>query len=182
MSSGAGRWPWGPHAADGAVEGGGQAGQGERPDQQPEVAEGDVVEVGLQQQVDDDAGEPGGDQVATESWPDGDHESGDDLDDADGEHGLVGVAGNEVVDLGREVLLPVDEPVEELVETEQDRCDGEADAQQGERLEHRVVEPRCGAATLPGRWGWVTAMATPLLKVTKFDVRSRICCVNGVLF
>ena len=75
----------------------------ERAEQQPEVAQGDVVEVGLQQQVDDDAGEPGGDQVATEAGPDGDDETGDDLDDTDGEHGLVGVAGNEVVDLGGEV-------------------------------------------------------------------------------
>ena len=48
----------------------------------------------MQQQVDDDPAQPGGDEVATEPRPDGDDESGDDLDDADGEHRLVGVAGD----------------------------------------------------------------------------------------
>ena len=38
-------------------------------------------------------------------------------------------------------MLPVDEPVEELVEPEQDRGDGEPDAQQRERLERGVVQP-----------------------------------------
>ena len=44
----------------------GQPGEGQRREQEPEVAQGDVVVVGLQQQVDDDAGQPGGDQVAAE--------------------------------------------------------------------------------------------------------------------
>ena len=37
--------------------------------------------------------------------------------------------GIEVVDLRRQVDAPVDQPVEELVEPEQDRGDGETDAQ-----------------------------------------------------
>ena len=40
------------------VVGGGQQGQGERPDQEPEVSQGNVVEARVRQQVNDDAGEP----------------------------------------------------------------------------------------------------------------------------
>ena len=54
------------HGRGGAVERGGEPGQGQRGEQEPEVAQGDVVEVGLQEQVDDDPGEPGGDEVAAE--------------------------------------------------------------------------------------------------------------------
>ena len=54
-----------------------------RAEQQPEVAQRDVVVVGLQEQVDDDPAEPGGDEVAAELGADRDDEAGDDLDDAD---------------------------------------------------------------------------------------------------
>ena len=137
-----------------AVERGGEAGQARRADQEPEVAQGDVVEVRLEQQVGDDPGQPGGDEVAAELRAHGDDEAGDDLDDADGEHRLVGVAGDEVVDLRRQVDPPVDEPVEELVQPEQDRGDGEADAQERERLVGGVGEPGLGGRrgrTLVGR-------------------------------
>ena len=60
------------------------AGRGQRGEQEPEVAQRDVVVVGLEQQVDDDPGQPCGDEVAAELGPDGDDQSGDDLDDADG--------------------------------------------------------------------------------------------------
>jgi hypothetical protein len=107
------------------VEGGSQAGQAQRCEQQTEVAQGDVVEAGLQQQIDDDPGQPGSDEVAPELGADRDDEPGDNLDDPDGQHRLVGVAGNEIVDLGRQVDAPVDEPVEEIVEPEHDRDDRE---------------------------------------------------------
>ena len=105
----------------------------------------------MQQQVDDDPGEPRGDEVAAEARADGDDEAGDDLDRADGVHDLVRAAGQEVGDLGREVAVPVDEHVGELVEAEEDRRDGEADPQQPERLERRVGEVGARRAGRRGR-------------------------------
>ena len=78
--------------------------------------------------------EPGGNQVAAELRSQCDDEAGDDLHDPDDEHCLVGVARDQVVDLRREVDGPVDEPVQELVEPEQDRGDREPGPQQHERL------------------------------------------------
>ena len=85
----------------------------------------------------------------------------------------MGVAGEEVVDLGGQVDRPVDEPVEELVEPEQDRRDGEADAQQHERLEGGVVESaaggrRCGAVG----WTLIVVIRNLLLKVSHLDDRT----------
>ena len=65
---------------------------------------------------------------------DGHQNTGQDLDHPDGQHGLVGRAGDQVVDPGRQVPLPVGEDVEELVQTERDGGDGEDRAQQQERL------------------------------------------------
>src|SRR5688500_3980564 len=77
----------------GAVERGGEPGQRQRAEQQAEVAQGDVVEVSLHQQVHDDAAEPCGDEITAEPGSKGDDEPRDDLDDTDREHRLVGVAG-----------------------------------------------------------------------------------------
>ena len=128
------------HVRAGAREGGGQAGERQRAEQQSEVAQGDVPVAADEQQVDDDAGEPRGDEVPAEPRADRDDEPGDDLDRADDVHDLVRAAGQVVGDLGREVTVPVDEHVRELVEAEEDRRDGEADAQQPERLDRRVGE------------------------------------------
>src|SRR5688500_20120636 len=85
------------------VEGGGQARQGQRRQQEPEVAQGHVVVVGLQQQVGDDPGQPGGNEVTAELRTEGDDEARDDLDDPDGEEGRVGVAGHKIGELRGEV-------------------------------------------------------------------------------
>ena len=111
-------------------------------------------------------------QAATgsaEAGPDGDDEAGDDLDDPDGDHGLVGVAGDEVVDLGSEVDLPVHEPVEELVEAEEDGGDGE-------RTRRRVKAWKVGSSSgcpvpEPGGRRRVVAMEALLLKVNIVDHR-----------
>ena len=50
-----------------AVEGGRQAGKGQRREQEPEVAQRDVVIVRLQEQVGDDPAQPSGDQVPAEA-------------------------------------------------------------------------------------------------------------------
>ena len=47
--------------------------------------------------------EPGGDEQAPKRGAQGDEEAGGDLDDADDVHGVVGAAGHDVVDPGREV-------------------------------------------------------------------------------
>src|SRR4029450_7179731 len=83
------------------------------------------VAVAEQEQVDDDAGQPGGDQVAAEPGPDRDHQPGDDLDDADGDHGGGGGAGDQAVDGRGQVGGPVGQQVGELVQAEQDRGDHE---------------------------------------------------------
>ena len=62
-----------------ARERGGQPGQGDGTEEQAEVAERDVVVVAEHEQVDDDPGQPGGDEVAAEPGTDGDDEAGDDL-------------------------------------------------------------------------------------------------------
>src|SRR5215471_11297480 len=122
-----------------ALVGGCEPGEGHRPDQQPEVAQGDVVEVGLNEEVHDDAGQPGGDQIAAEPGTEGDDQSRHDLDDAHRQHRLVGVARDEVIDLRCKVDRPVDEQIEELVEAEHDRRHDEASTEEPERLEGRVV-------------------------------------------
>jgi len=113
----------------------GQPGERERTEHQPEVAQRDVAVAADEQQVDDDAAEPAGDQQAAVSRSNRDHETGDDLDDADDVHRVVGVAGQDAVELAREVARPViGEHLGELVQAEQDRRDGEGDPQKQERL------------------------------------------------
>ena len=85
-------------------------------------------------------GQPGGDEVAAEPGPHGDDEPGDDLDGADGVHQRVCLGVEQVGELGRQVAVPVDEDVEELVQPEQDRSDDEPDPQEPERLVRRVLE------------------------------------------
>ena len=59
----------------------------------------------------------------------------DDLDAAHEVHGVLGAARQDVVELGGEVAGPVvGQRLGELVEAEEDRRDGERDAQQQERL------------------------------------------------
>ena len=62
-------------------------------------------------------------------------EPGHDLDDPDQVHGVLGRAGDEVVEMRREIARPVvGEHLGELVEPEQDGRDGECDPQQQEGL------------------------------------------------
>jgi hypothetical protein len=74
--------------------------QRQRAEQQAEVAQRDVAVAADEQQVDDDAAEPAGDEQPAEARRDGDDEAGDDLDDADDVHGVGGAAGDDVVELG----------------------------------------------------------------------------------
>jgi hypothetical protein len=59
---------------------------------------------------------------------DGHDQPGGDLDTTDEVHEVLGGARGDVVDPPREVVGPVDGPVEELVDPEQDRRGREADA------------------------------------------------------
>ena len=85
-----------------------------------------------------------GHQVAPRTWAHRDGEAGDDLDAPDGTQRLLGIAGDEIVDLGGQEDAPVDEPVEELVDPDQDRGGGEADPKQGQGLVGGFVEPAPG--------------------------------------
>ena len=64
----------------------GQESQRERPEQQPEVAQGDVAVAPHEQEVDDDAPELAGHQQAAEARRDRNHEARGDLDHADQVH------------------------------------------------------------------------------------------------
>ena len=75
-----------------SAPGRGQAGKGDRAHEQTEVAQGDVVEV-AEQQVDDDSGQPRGDDVGTYPGQHGHQDTGRDFDDADGQHRPVGRSG-----------------------------------------------------------------------------------------
>ena len=124
--------------------------------------------------------EPGGDDVGAVAGLERDDDAGHDLDHSDQVHRGRGAAGDDVVDPGRQVDLPVDQDVEELVEAEDDRRDGEGDPQQQERLvggvaleafaERRAtaVRPRAGREWRWWTWGlrsvWLTAV--PVLRVS----------------
>src|SRR3954447_4315306 len=112
----------------GAGEGAGKPREGERAEHQAEVAQGNVAVAADQQQVQDDAAEPGRHEVSAEARAHENHQPGGDLDDPDHVHGVGRGAGDDVVELAREVAGPlVREHVRELVETEQDRRGGERD-------------------------------------------------------
>src|SRR5665811_1101427 len=68
---------------------GGEPGQGQGSQEEPEVPQGHVVEPWDEQEVHDDADEPRGDDWPAEAWVDGDDHAGDGLDDSDGVHELV---------------------------------------------------------------------------------------------
>src|SRR5919108_4025397 len=73
-------------------------------------------------------------------------EPGDDLYGADDVHRILGAAGDQVVELGRQVLGPVaDHDLGELVESEQNRRDGEGDAQDQERLRGGIRAQHAGS-------------------------------------
>lgn len=58
-----------------------------------EVAQRDVVQAADQQQIDDDASEPPGDDVPAEVWQQRQEQAGSHLHDPDGEHRLVRLPG-----------------------------------------------------------------------------------------
>src|SRR6476661_845189 len=86
----------------------------ERAQEQPEVAQRDVVEAGVGEQVEDDPRQPAGDHVGAVARLDRHQQPGDDLGHADDVHELLAGARRDVVDPRRQVGGPVDEDVEEL--------------------------------------------------------------------
>jgi hypothetical protein len=75
-------------------------------------SQGDVAVAADDEEVDDDAAQPRGDEQPAEAGADGDDEAGSDLDDAHEVHGVCGA---------------------------QDRRDGERDPQQHERLRDGIA-------------------------------------------
>jgi hypothetical protein len=121
---------------------------------QAEVAERDVAEAAHEQQVQDDAAEPRGNEVAADARRDEDDEARNDLDNADDVHRVRGGAGDQAVELARQVARPVvGQDVRELVQAEQDRRDRERDPQQGERLGGGVVAQVVRAGQRDGSQG-----------------------------
>ena len=93
-------------------------------------------------------------------------EAGDDLDAAHEVHGVLGAAGEDVVELGGEVAGPVvGQHLGELVEAEEDRRDGERDAQQQERLRGRIAAQDVRGGIGTGRTRPETALLMGILLV-----------------
>src|SRR5213592_1142075 len=113
-----------------------QPAERERAEHEPEVAQRDVVVLGgvVRQQVDDDARQPARHDERAYARRDRHEETRHDLDRADDVHEVLAASGDDGVDPAGEVVRPVHGPVEELVDAEEDRRDGEADPQQPERL------------------------------------------------
>src|SRR5690606_21134745 len=133
-----------------------QPGERDRAEQQPEVAQGDVVVVRDGQQIHDDAGQPARDQPAPESRCHGHDDTGQDLDHSHHVHGCLGVARHDAVDPRGEVPGPVDEQIGELVQPEQDRRHDEARPKDHVRLVAGVGElraPHTGRVLAGGRGG-----------------------------
>src|SRR5882757_8036049 len=81
--------------------------QGEGSQGESEVAERDIEVAGDQEQVEDDATEPGGDDVAAEAGAQPDEHAGRHLDDADDQHEGVTREGEHPLHERREILVPV---------------------------------------------------------------------------
>src|SRR4051794_40518437 len=92
---------------------GGEAGEREGGEHEPEVAQRDVVEARGAQQVDHDAREPAGDEIGAVAGLEGDGDPGEDLDPADEVHEVLAGSWGDVVDPRRQVGGPVDQHVEE---------------------------------------------------------------------
>jgi len=106
----------------------------QRAEAQPEVAQRDVVVRERvrrrdQQQVQDDAQQPRRHDVGEDARAEQHADTGDDLDDAGDEHERVSVPAEPAVHDRREVVVPVDQQVEELVRSCHDRRDDETDVQ-----------------------------------------------------
>src|SRR5947209_8505360 len=85
-----------------------EAGERKRAEHQPEVPQRDVVEAGVCEKVDDDPGQPTGDDVGAVAWLEGNDDAGEDLGYADEVHELLACPGHDVVDPWSEVAGPVD--------------------------------------------------------------------------
>ena len=95
---------------------------------------------------------------------DGHDDAGGDLDDADEVHRVLRAAGEQVVELRRQVLRPVvDQDLRELVEPEEDRRDGEDDPQQHEGLRAARDRGPGRAAVVAGMLWLLGGLACPPL-------------------
>jgi len=111
-----------------------QPGQRERAEQQAKVAQSDVEVAGDGEKIQNDNEKPDSHDVGKDSRLEKHTNPSDDLDHADRQHELVTMAANQIVSNGREVFVPVDEQVKELVEAGQYRLDGEGETENLERL------------------------------------------------
>ena len=116
----------------------GEPRQRERAEQEAEVAQRDVVVARERQQGDDDAAQPGRHHVGAVAGLERHREPGHDLHGAHDVHEVLPAARRDVVDPRREVDRPVHQHVEELVEAERDRRDGERQPHDRERLIARI--------------------------------------------
>src|SRR4029079_805642 len=93
-----------------------EAGERKGGEHEPEVTQRDVIEAGCGQQVDHDAGQPGGDYVGAVARLERNDDAGEDLDGADEVHEVLAGTGRDVIDPGGEVDRPGDQDVEERAE------------------------------------------------------------------
>ena len=105
-----------------------------------EISQGDVI-VGMQrEQVGDNSYQPERNNPAAKSRNDGHEQAGDDLNCPDGKHEIVRRNSKNLWNCHVEVLVPVDQEMEELVYTCDDRRDRKCKTQDGKGLVGRVVD------------------------------------------
>src|SRR5690606_5099398 len=111
------------------------------PKSQAEVAESHVEVVAEDQEVEDDAYEPGGDDVREDPGLERHADSSDDLDHANDVH--ESLSADQVADEWSEVLRPVGEQIGELVEAGDDGCHRESQMQDSIRLMNGRIPRDC---------------------------------------
>lgn len=120
-----------------------QTREGEGAEAETEVAEHEVQISARDHEVSHDSDEPDGDQVPAEPRTPRDDQACDDLDHTDHHHECVRCDAERMAHGGSEVLVPVGEQVEELVEPGDDRRDREPETEDGERLMSFPVHVGC---------------------------------------
>src|SRR5712691_2732405 len=106
-----------------------QTSERERADGHHEITHGDVEVLSAGDENQGDRGEPGGDDISSEPGETGEHhDAGDDLDDPGDAHQHLRRHRNDPENQRTDVLIPVREEIEELVEPGEQRRQTEGDA------------------------------------------------------
>jgi len=106
-----------------------QSSEGQRAERQTEIAQGDIGVAGNRQEINNDEQQPDGHDISEYPRLNEHADAGDDLDDTDQHHELMTMTAEDIVCGGRQVFIPVNQYIEELIQAGQNRRNGEADTE-----------------------------------------------------